>query len=110
MVLNLNLIRLCDTDQPSFQHFQGALSKDFFHINFTLEAQNIEAATIHTGINYIKYESSSQQISLLLQDIDEMLKKCKSYGIKYIFISSVILNTIIPHKFLNEINDMIEVC
>ena len=95
----------------SFQHFQGALSKDFFHdINFTLEAQNIEAATIHTGINYIKYESSSQQISLLLQDIDEMLKKCKSYGIKYIFISSVILNTIIPHKLLNEINEMIEVC
>ena len=27
----------------SFQHFQGALSKDFFHdINLTLEAQNIE--------------------------------------------------------------------
>ena len=49
-------------------------------------------------------------MNLILQDIDEILKKCKSYGIKYIFISSVTLNTIIPHKLLNEINEMIEVC
>ena len=50
-----------------FKHFPGASSKDLLHYtDLTLEEQNFEAAIIHTGVNYILYDSSSPQINLLL--------------------------------------------
>ena len=51
------------------KHFSGASSKDLLHyIDPTQEEHNFEAAIIHIGINDIQYDSSSQQINLLLQN------------------------------------------
>ena len=92
-----------------FKHFLGASSKELLHcIDPTLEEQNFEAAIIHLGINDILYDSSSRQINLLLQNIKNIGKKCKSYKLKCIFISSLTFNTRIYGKLLNEINEMIE--
>ena len=92
-----------------FKHFPGASSKDLLHyIDATLEEQNFEAAIIHIGINDILYDNTSQQINLLLQNIKEIGKKCKSYKFKYVFISSLTFNTRISHRLLSEINEMIE--
>ena len=55
------------TGRARFKHFPGASSKDLLHYtDLTLEEQNFEAAIIHTGVNYILYDSSSPQINLLL--------------------------------------------
>ena len=87
-----------------FKHFPGASSKDLLHyIDPTLEA-----ARIHIGINDILYDSSSRQINLLLQNMREIGKKCISYRVKYVFISSLTFNKRISHKLLSEVNKMIE--
>ena len=92
-----------------FKHFPGDLSKDLLHYNdSTLEGQNFEAAILHIGINDILYDSSLWQINLLLQNIKEIEKKSKNYKVKYVFISSLNFNTRISHKFLNEVNELIE--
>ena len=38
----------------------------------------------------------------------QITKKWKSYGIEYVFISSMTFNTRIPHNLLDEINEMIQ--
>ena len=92
-----------------FKHFPGASSKDLLHyIDPTLEEQNFEAAIIHIGINDILYDSSLRQINLPLQNIREIGKKCMSYKVKYVFISSLTFNNRISHKLLSEVNEMIE--
>ena len=95
--------------RPRFKHFPGASSKNSLHyIDPTLEEQNFEAAIIHSGINDILYVSSSRQINSLLQNIKEIGKECKSYKVKYVFVSSLTFNTRISQKLLNEVNKMIE--
>ena len=78
------------------------------YIDPTLEEQNFEGAIIHIGINDTLYDNSLRQINLLLQNIKEIGKKCKSYKAKYVFISSLTFNTRISHKLLNEVNETIE--
>ena len=68
----------------------------------------MEASIIYIGINDILYDSSSQQINLLIQNIMEIGKKCIIYKVKYVFISSLTFDTRISHKLLNEVNEMIE--
>ena len=77
-------------------------------IDPTLEERNFEATIIHIGINDILFDSSSRQINLLLRNIKETGKKCKSYKVKCIFISSLTFNTRTCPKLLNEVNEMIE--
>ena len=101
-VSNPNLIKLAG--RARVKHFPGASSKDLLHyVDPTLEA-----ARIHIGINDILYDSSSRQINLLLQNMREIGKKCISYRVKYVFISSLTFNKRISHKLLSEVNKMIE--
>ena len=103
---NPNLIKL-RTGRAIFKHFPGASSKDFLHyIDPTLEEQNFEVAIIHIWINDILYDSSSRQMNLLLQNIREIGKKCMSYNVKYVFISSLTFNNRLSHKLLIEVNEM----
>ena len=65
--------------RAKFKHFPGALSRDLLHyVDPTLEEHHFEAAIFRIGVNNIQYDSSSQQINLLLQNIKETGKKCKS--------------------------------
>ena len=95
--------------RTKFKHFLGTSSKDLLHyIDTTLEEQNFEAAIIHIGINDTLCDRSSRQINLFLQNIKEIGKKCKSYKVKYVFISSLTFNSRIFHRLLNEATEMIE--
>ena len=78
------------------------------YIDPTLQEQNFKVVIIHIGINDILYYSSSRQINLLPQNIKEIGKKCISYKVKYVFISSLTFNASISHKLLNEVNEIIE--
>ena len=44
----------------------------------------------------------------LLENIKEMGKKCKSYKVKYVFISSLTFGNRISHMLLKEVNQMKE--
>ena len=84
--INSEFNKTLRTGRARFKHFPGALSKDLLHyIDPTLDEQNFKAVIIHIGINDILYDSS-QQINLLLQNIEEIGKKCMSYKVKYVFI------------------------
>ena len=48
------------------------------------------------------------QINLLLQNITGIVKRCESYKVKYVFISSLTFNTRMSQKWLNKLNEMIE--
>ena len=92
-----------------FKHFPGASPKDLLHyIDPSLEEQNFKVEITHSGVNDILYDSCSRQINLLLQNIKKLGKKCKSCKVIYAFISSITFDTIISHKLLNEVSEMIE--
>ena len=45
-------------------------------------------------------------MNLLLQNIRETGKKCMSYKVKYVFISSLTFNNRLSPKLLIEVNEM----
>ena len=59
------------------------------YVNPILEEQYFEEVIIYFRINDLLYDDSSPQISLLLQNINEIGKKCKSYAFKHVFVSSI---------------------
>ena len=107
--IKFGFIKTLRPGRVRFKHFPGGSSNDLLHyIDPTLEEQNFEAAISHTGINDILYDSSSRQMNLLLRNIKEIEKKCKSCKVKYVFISGLTFNTRISHSLLKKVNEMIE--
>lgn len=87
---------------PEFK-LPGEASEELLHyINPNLKEQNFKEAIIYTGINDILYQSGSWKINSLLQNINEIGEKCKSYGIRYVFIASVTFSTRKHHKLLEK--------
>ena len=100
------------TGRGRSKHFPGPSSKDLLHyIDPTLEEYNFEVAIIHIRINDVLYDSSPRQINMPLQNIREIGKKCMSYKVKYVFMSSLTFSNriyLISYSVLQEVNETIE--
>ena len=83
-VLNPNLIKLLRSERARFKTSQEFRQKICCTILTLLYNNRI----LKLWVNGILYDSNSLQINLLLQNIKEIGKKCKSNKVKYIFISS----------------------
>ena len=72
-----------------FKHIPGASPKQLLHyIDLTLEEQNFEAGIFCAGIDDMLYDSSSPQINLLVQNINEIGKNAKAMELNT-FLSQV---------------------
>ena len=93
-----NINRALTYGRARFKYFSGATSKELLHyIDATLEESNFEVAVIHVGVNDLM--NSNDSVDKLLKDIYSMGEKCKSSGVKKVFISGIVKN--------NRINDLV---
>ena len=65
-----------------FKYFPGATSKDMLHyVDATLQDNLFEVAVIHIGINDIVNNKNSLNTDHVLENIYNVARKCKRYGI-----------------------------
>ena len=105
---NRNII----SGRARFKHFPGATSKDLLcYVDATLQDATYDAAIIHVGVNYILNNQSHDQTTQLMCNLRKISTKCRSYGIKYVFVSGLLYTSKIKENLLADINRMIkELC
>ena len=101
--LKYNINRALTNGRARFKYFPGATSKELLHyIDATLEESNFEVAVIHVGVNDLM--NSNDSVDKLLKDIYSMGEKCKSSGVKKVFISGIVKNDRINDFIIQEVN------
>ena len=89
--------------------FPGANSNQLSSsIDVNLENSNSDTVIIHVGINDLLNGSNEPQIDSLIQNIGMIIKKCRFYGIKSIFISDLVYTTNVKLSILEETNKKFE--
>ena len=96
----------------SFKCFSGANTKQLdYYIVPTLVDETPQAVVIHIGSNDIT-ESKIKQINLddLAQKITDIGLKCRSYGVRNIAISSILVRSSIRfHQIFLKVNNILKV-
>ena len=87
-----------------FFGFPGGNSKQLSsYIDVNLENSNSDTNIIHVGINDVLNGSNEPQIDSLVQSIGTIIEKCGFYGVKPIFISSLVYTARVKLSILEEI-------
>ena len=74
-----------------FKHFPFAISKDLLcYVDATLQDATYDAAIIHVGVNDILNKQSHNQTTQLTCSLRKISARCKSYGLKHVFVSSLL--------------------
>ena len=72
------------------------------YISATLEESNFEVAVIHVRVNELM--NSNNSLDKLMKNIYSMAEKCKSNGVKKVFIFGIVKNNLINDFFIQEVN------
>ena len=90
--LTYNINRALTNGRARFKYFPGATSKELLHyIDVTLEENNFEVTVIHVRVNDLL--NSNNSVDKLLKNIYSIAEKCKSSGVKNVFISAMVKTT-----------------
>ena len=101
--LKYNINRALTNGRARIKYFPGVTSKELLHyIDATLEEINFEVAVIHVGVNNLL--NSNNSVDKLLKNIYNMAEKCKSSGVKKVFISGIVKNNRINDFIIQEVN------
>ena len=82
--------------------FPGATSHQLLHYLDVNLDKYTDAVVIHIGINGIL--NSASNVNGLLSNIKHMIKKCRNFGVKYIFISGLVYTKRIITEFLEDVH------
>ena len=89
--------------------FPGATSHQLLHYLDVSLDKYTDTVVIHIGINDILNSASS--VNVLLSNIKDMIKKCRNFGVKHIFISGLVYTKRIIIEFLeNVLLKLVNVC
>ena len=82
------------------------------YVDATLQDATYDARTIiHVGVSDILNNQSHDQTAQLISNLREIIAKCKSYGVKHVFVSGLLHTSKIKENLLVDINRMIkELC
>ena len=101
--LKYNINRALTNGRARFKYFPGATSKELLHyIDATLEENNFEVTVIHVRVNDLL--NSNNSVDKLLKNIYTIAEKCKSSGVKNVFISAMVKNNRINDFIIQEVN------
>ena len=101
--LKCNINRALTNGRARFKYFPGATSKELLHyIDVTLEENNFEVTVIHVRVNDLL--NSNNSVDKLLKNIYSIAEKCKSSGVKNVFISAMVKNNRINDFIIQEVN------
>ena len=86
-----NINRSLNNGRARFQYFPGVTSKDLLHyVDTTLQDNLFEVAVIHIGINDIVNNKNYLNTDHMLENIKNIARKCKRYGIQKVLISGLL--------------------
>ena len=86
-----NINRSLNNESARFKYFPGATSKDLLHyVDTTLQDNLFEVAVIHIGINDIVNNKNYLNTDHMLENIKNIARKCKRYGIQKVLISGLL--------------------
>ena len=89
--------------------FPGATSHQLLHYLDVNLDKYTDTVVIHIGINDIL--NSASNVNGLLSNIKHMIKKCRNFGVKYIFISTLVYTKRIITEFLEDVHlKLVNVC
>ena len=89
--------------------FPGATSHQFFHYLDVNLDKYTGTVVIHIGINDTLHSAS--YVYGLLSNIKEMIKKCRNFGVKYIFVYGLVYTKRIITEFLEDVPlKLVNVC
>ena len=89
--------------------FPGATSHQLLHYLDVNLDQYTDAVVIHIGINDIL--NSASIFNGLLSNIKDMIKKCRNFSVKYIFVSGLVYTKRIITEFLEDVHlKLVNVC
>ena len=89
--------------------FPGATSHQLLHYLDVNLDKYTDTVVIHIGINDIL--NSASNVNGLLSNIKDMIKKCRNFGVKHIFISGLVYTKRIIIEFLEDVHlKLVNVC
>ena len=89
--------------------FPGATSHQLLHYLDVHLDKYTDTVVIHIGINDIL--NSASNVNGLLSNIKDMIKKCRNFGVKHIFISGFVYTKRIIIEFLEDVHlKFVNVC
>ena len=89
--------------------FPGVTSRQLLHYLDVNLDKYTDTVVIHIGINDIL--NSASNVNGLLSNIKDMIKKCRNFGVKYIFVSGLIYTKRIITEFLEDFHlKLVNVC
>ena len=89
--------------------FPGATSHQLLHYLDVNLDKYTDTVVIHIGINDIL--NSASNVNGLLSNTKHMIKKCRNFGVKYIFISGLVYTKRIITEFLEDVHlKLVNVC
>ena len=59
---------------------------------------------IHVGVNDLIKDNSQSNIEKYISNVEKMVQKCRNYGVKKIFISSLVFSTKVSLSMLKQIH------
>ena len=78
------------------------------YANPTLEESEFDVAIIHVGINdLLNCEGDIDQINNILRNIEQIVYKCRQYGVKNIFLSGLVITNRLPEQLMKGFNKSI---
>ena len=89
--------------------FPGVTSRQLLHYLDVNLDKYTDTVVIHIGINDIL--NSASNVNGLLSNIKDMIKNCRNFGVKYIFVSGLIYTKRIITEFLEDFHlKLVNVC
>ena len=104
-----NINRSLNNGSARFKYFPGATSKDLLHyVDTTLQDNLFEVALIHIGINDIVNNKKFLNTDHMLENIKNIARKCKKYGIQKVLIWGLLTTNRVAQDVIEEVNKLIK--
>ena len=86
----------------------SSLHQWLHYLDFNLDKYT-DTIVIHIWVNDIL--NSASNVNVLLSDLKDMIKKCRNFGVEYIFVSSLVYTKRIITEFLEDVHlKLVNVC
>lgn len=92
--------------------FPGSTSEQVLqYLEVNLKINKPDAVLFHVGINDVLNDSSQYGLENVINNLQEMVGKCRKYDVKQIFISGLVCSKRVPYSILENLNMKIrEIC
>ena len=97
--------RLVNNNRAQLISFPGASSKRLLHyLDVHLDDKNTDTVILHIGVNDLLNDNSPECVNNLMENLTKMINKCQIYGVKNIFVSSIVYTVKVDLPLLESVH------